>query len=197
MYSAKPWTIRQYAGFSAESAVAARDQDIFGFTAGRMPRFNSISVSGYHMGGRRRRRLELAFRDRGRTSGYSLTAQAPQQRRAPALEAPPPSTAAPSRCTSAFGEAIALPTEHSARVARAARLMIQEETGVTRVAGLGRSYFMEALTSQLADKAREIIADVDAAGACARWSSPARRSARRTRRRSRRASTRASTSSWA
>ncbi|KAH8047179.1 methylmalonyl-CoA mutase [Aureococcus anophagefferens] len=43
--------------------------------------------------------------------------------------------------------------------------MIQEETGVTRVADpWGGSYFMEALTSQLADKAREIIADVDAAG---------------------------------
>ncbi|KAH8045141.1 methylmalonyl-CoA mutase [Aureococcus anophagefferens] len=159
-------------------------QDIFGFTAGRMPRFNSISVSGYHMQeAGADAALELAFTiadgleylncaveagiDVDKTSGYSLTAQEPLNNVArTALEAlAAVHGGAQSLHTNAFDEAIALPTEHSARVARATQLMIQEETGVTRVADpWGGSYFMEALTSQLADKAREIIADVDAAG---------------------------------
>ena len=214
-------------------------QDIFGFTAGRMPRFNSISVSGYHMQeAGADAALELAFtiadgleylncaveagidvdkvaqrlsfffaigmdhhveiaklraartlwaelvkerfwgahvtserslllRTHCQTSGYSLTAQEPLNNVArTALEAlAAVHGGAQSLHTNAFDEAIALPTEHSARVARATQLMIQEETGVTRVADpWGGSYFMEALTSQLADKAREIIADVDAAG---------------------------------
>ena len=214
-------------------------QDIFGFTAGRMPRFNSISVSGYHMQeAGADAALELAFtiadgleylncaveagidvdkvaqrlsfffaigmdhhveiaklraartlwaelvkerfwgahvtserslllRTHCQTSGYSLTAQEPLNNVArTALEAlAAVHGGAQSLHTNAFDEAIALPTEHSARVARATQLMIQEETGVTRVADpWGGSYFMEALTSQLAGKAREIIADVDAAG---------------------------------
>ena len=225
--------------FAAQAPSLRAIQDIFGFTAGRMPRFNSISVSGYHMQeAGADAALELAFtiadgleylncaveagidvdkvaqrlsfffaigmdhhveiaklraartlwaelvkerfwgahvtserslllRTHCQTSGYSLTAQEPLNNVArTALEAlAAVHGGAQSLHTNAFDEAIALPTEHSARVARATQLMIQEETGVTRVADpWGGSYFMEALTSQLADKAREIIADVDAAG---------------------------------
>ncbi|KAH8044776.1 methylmalonyl-CoA mutase [Aureococcus anophagefferens] len=290
MYSAKPWTIRQYAGFSSggvervlpperrrrqqglsvafdlpthrgydsdheraagdvglagvpvdsvEDAPSLRAiQDIFGFTAGRMPRFNSISVSGYHMQeAGADAALELAFtiadgleylncaveagidvdkvaqrlsfffaigmdhhveiaklraartlwaelvkerfwgahvtserslllRTHCQTSGYSLTAQEPLNNVArTALEAlAAVHGGAQSLHTNAFDEAIALPTEHSARRARDAAHDPGGDGRDARRRPWGGSYFMEALTSQLADKAREIIADVDAAG---------------------------------
>ncbi|KAH8045235.1 methylmalonyl-CoA mutase [Aureococcus anophagefferens] len=134
-------------------------QDIFGFTAGRMPRFNSISVSGYHMQeAGADAALELAFTIADGLEYLNC-----------AVEAGIDVDKVAQRLSFFF----AIGMDHHVEIAklRAARtlwaelLMIQEETGVTRVADpWGGSYFMEALTSQLADKAREIIADVDAAG---------------------------------
>ncbi|MDE1467538.1 methylmalonyl-CoA mutase [Aurantiacibacter sp. D1-12] len=67
--------------------------------------------------------------------------------------------------TNALDEAIALPTDFSARIARNTQLVIQEESGVCNVADpLGGSYYIEALTAEIADKARELLAEVDAAG---------------------------------
>ena len=67
--------------------------------------------------------------------------------------------------TNALDEAIALPTDFSARIARNTQLVLAEETGITRVADpLGGSYYVEALTSALVDEARALMAEVDAAG---------------------------------
>jgi len=67
--------------------------------------------------------------------------------------------------TNALDEALALPTDFSARIARNTQLVIQEESGITNVADpLGGSYYIEALTAEIADKARELIAEVDALG---------------------------------
>lgn len=71
--------------------------------------------------------------------------------------------------TNAFDEAIALPTEFSARIARNTQLIIQEETYVTKVIDpWGGSYFMENLTQQLADKAWELIEEIESRGGMAK-----------------------------
>jgi methylmalonyl-CoA mutase len=71
--------------------------------------------------------------------------------------------------TNALDEAIALPTEFSARIARNTQLIIQEETGITKVVDpWGGSYFMESLTQQLADKAWALIEEIEAAGGMAK-----------------------------
>jgi methylmalonyl-CoA mutase len=70
--------------------------------------------------------------------------------------------------TNALDEAIALPTDFSARIARNTQLVLQEETGITHVVDpLGGSYYVEALTQELHDRALEIIARVDAEGGMA------------------------------
>ena len=67
--------------------------------------------------------------------------------------------------TNALDEAIALPTEFSARIARNTQLVLQHETGVTNVVDpLAGSYYVEKLTADLAAKAWELIEEVDAAG---------------------------------
>ena len=67
--------------------------------------------------------------------------------------------------TNALDEAIALPTEFSARIARNTQLILQEETGVTNVVDpLAGSYYVEKLTSDLADAAWELIQEVDEMG---------------------------------
>ena len=67
--------------------------------------------------------------------------------------------------TNSFDEAIALPTDFSARIARNTQLILQHETGVTKVVDpLGGSYYVEALTKELADAAWEMIAEVEALG---------------------------------
>jgi methylmalonyl-CoA mutase len=67
--------------------------------------------------------------------------------------------------TNALDEAIALPTEFSARIARNTQLILQEETGVTRVVDpLAGSYYVETLTAQLADEAWKLIEEVEAMG---------------------------------
>ena len=67
--------------------------------------------------------------------------------------------------TNSFDEALGLPTEFSAKIARNTQLILAEETGITRtVDPLAGSYYVESLTAQLADRAREIISEVEAAG---------------------------------
>ena len=67
--------------------------------------------------------------------------------------------------TNALDEAIALPTDFSARIARNTQLVIQEETGITNVADpLGGSYYIESLTAALVEKAKAMLDEVEAAG---------------------------------
>ncbi|MEL7430507.1 MAG: methylmalonyl-CoA mutase, partial [Pseudomonadota bacterium] len=67
--------------------------------------------------------------------------------------------------TNSFDEAIALPTETSARIARNTQLILQHETGVTHVVDpLAGSYYVESLTKSLADEAWKLIEEVEAAG---------------------------------
>jgi methylmalonyl-CoA mutase len=209
--------------------------DIIEYTAAEMPRFNSISISGYHMqeaganlvqelaftladgreyvrtaiargmdvdafAGRlsfffaigmnffmeaaklRAARLlwhrimsefapkmpaSLMLRTHCQTSGVSLAEQDPYNnvvRTAyEALSAVLGGTQ--SLHTNALDEAIALPTEFSARIARNTQLILQEETGITRVVDpLAGSYYVEKLTADLAEKAWELIEEVEAMG---------------------------------
>ncbi|HUO98682.1 MAG TPA: methylmalonyl-CoA mutase [Rhizomicrobium sp.] len=112
----------------------------------------------------------LMLRTHCQTSGVSLTEQDPYNnvvRTAyEALAAVLGGTQ--SLHTNSFDEAIALPTEFSARIARNTQLILQHETQVTRtVDPLGGSYYIEALTHSLAVHARRIIARVDAKGGIA------------------------------
>ena len=67
--------------------------------------------------------------------------------------------------TNSFDEALGLPTEFSAKIARNTQLILAEETGITRtVDPLAGSYYVESLTAELADRARQIISEVEAAG---------------------------------
>ncbi len=209
--------------------------DIIEYTAATMPKFNSISISGYHMqeagatavqelaftladgleytravldrgldvdafAGRlsfffaigmnffmevaklRAARLlwarimqqfepknpaSLMLRTHCQTSGVSLTEQDPYNnivRTAfEALAAALGGTQ--SLHTNSFDEAIALPTEFSARIARNTQLVLQEETGITHVVDpLGGSYYVEALTGALADAAWALIEEVETLG---------------------------------
>jgi len=209
--------------------------DIIAYTAAEMPKFNSISISGYHMqeaganlvqelaftladgkeyvkaamdagmdvdafAGRlsfffaigmnvfmeaaklRAARLlwhrimsefgakkpgSLMLRTHCQTSGVSLQEQDPYNnvvRTAyEALAAALGGTQ--SLHTNALDEAIALPTEFSARIARNTQLILQEETGICNVVDpLAGSYYVESLTAQLADEAWKIIEEVDALG---------------------------------
>ncbi|HWY15112.1 MAG TPA: methylmalonyl-CoA mutase [Rhizomicrobium sp.] len=209
--------------------------DIIAFTARRMPKFNSISISGYHMheagatavqelaftladgmeyvrsalargldidafaprlsfffgigmnffmeiaklraarllwsgimsGFQAKKPDSLMLRTHCQTSGVSLTAQDPYNnivRTAyEALAAVLGGTQ--SLHTNAFDEAIALPSEISARVARNTQLILQHESQVTRtVDPLGGSYYVEALTHSLATQARNLIDEVERMG---------------------------------
>jgi methylmalonyl-CoA mutase len=213
--------------------------DIIGYTAAEMPRFNSISISGYHMqeaganlvqelaftladgkeyvkaaiaagmdvdgfAGRlsfffaigmnffmeaaklRAARLlwhrimegfgakkpeSLMLRTHCQTSGVSLQEQDPYNnivRTAyEALAAVLGGTQ--SLHTNSFDEAIALPTEFSARIARNTQLILQHETGITHVVDpLAGSYYVECLTAELAEKAWALIEEVDGLGGMTR-----------------------------
>jgi methylmalonyl-CoA mutase len=213
--------------------------DIFGYTSHEMPKFNSISISGYHMQEAGATQLqELAFtiadgreyvkygvasgldidkfagrlsfffaigmnffmeiaklraarvlwhrvmtdlgakderskmlRTHCQTSGVSLTEQDPYNNvirtTIEAMAAMLGGTQ--SLHTNALDEAIALPTDFSARIARNTQIVIQEETGMTKVVDpLGGSYYIESLTQELVDKAWEIIERVEAEGGMAR-----------------------------
>ena len=209
--------------------------DIIEYTAQKMPKFNSISISGYHMQeAGANQALELAFtladgkeyvktalakgldvdgfagrlsffwaigmnfylevakmraarllwcrimkefnpknpkslmlRTHCQTSGWSLTEQDPYNNivrtTIEAMAAVFGGTQ--SLHTNALDEAIALPTEFSARIARNTQLIIQEETHITNVVDpWAGSYMMEKLTQDMADKAWEIIEEVEAMG---------------------------------
>ena len=213
--------------------------DIFGYTSREMPKFNSISISGYHMQEAGATQLqELAFtiadgmeyvkygvasgldidkfagrlsfffaigmnffmevaklraartlwhramtqlgakderskmlRTHCQTSGVSLTEQDPynnvMRTTIEAMAAMLGGTQ--SLHTNALDEAIALPTDFSARIARNTQIVIQEETGMCNVVDpLGGSYYVEALTKELVDKAWEIIERVQAEGGMAK-----------------------------
>ena len=71
--------------------------------------------------------------------------------------------------TNALDEALALPTDFSARIARNTQLLLQMETGLTRVIDpWGGSYYVERLTHELANKARVLMAEVEALGGMAK-----------------------------
>ncbi len=209
--------------------------DIIEYTASHMPKFNSISISGYHMQeAGANQALELAFtladgkeyvktaiaqglgvddfaprlsffwaigmnfyleiakmraarllwhrimsgfdakspkslmlRTHCQTSGWSLTEQDPYNNivrtTIEAMAAVFGGTQ--SLHTNSFDEAIALPTEFSARIARNTQLIVQEETHITNVVDpWAGSYMMERLTQDMADAAWTIIEEVDAMG---------------------------------
>jgi methylmalonyl-CoA mutase len=210
--------------------------DIIGYTANHMPKFNSISISGYHMqeaGATNVQELaytiadgieyvrtainhgmdvdkfaprlsfffaigmnffmeiaklraarilwatlmeekfapqddrSLVLRTHCQTSGVSLTSKDPynniMRTTIEAMSAVLGGTQ--SLHTNSFDEALALPTEFSARIARNTQLVIQEETGITNVVDpLAGSYYVESLTDQLVKAAREIIDEVEEQG---------------------------------
>ncbi|WP_295823365.1 methylmalonyl-CoA mutase family protein, partial [uncultured Deinococcus sp.] len=213
--------------------------DIIGYTARNMPRFNSISISGYHIQeAGANAALELAYtladgleyvraalaagldiddfaprlsfffgigmnfytevaklraarllwseliapfgpknpmsralRTHCQTSGWSLTEQDPYNNvvrtTIEAMAAVFGGTQ--SLHTNAFDEAIGLPTEFSARIARNTQLVLQEETGIPDVIDpWGGSYLMERLTHDLADRARELMREVEDLGGMAK-----------------------------
>ncbi len=209
--------------------------DIFGYTARHMPRFNSISISGYHMQeAGATADLELAYtladgleylrtgvraglgidafaprlsffwglgmdffteaaklraarmlwaeivhsfdpqnprssmlRAHCQTSGWSLTAQDPYNNVVrTCIEAMAGVVGGTqSLHTNALDEALALPTDHSARIARDTQLLLQAESGLTRLVDpLGGSQRLESLTDALARKARAHLAEIEELG---------------------------------
>ncbi|WP_446830307.1 methylmalonyl-CoA mutase [Candidatus Foliamicus sp.] len=113
----------------------------------------------------------LMLRAHCQTSGVSLTSQDPHNNiirtTVEALAAVLGGTQ--SLHTNSFDEALALPTDHSAHIARNTQLVLREETGVTRVADpLGGSYYVESLTASLAAGARELIREVEDLGGMTR-----------------------------
>ena len=111
------------------------------------------------------------LRTHSQTSGWSLTEQDPYNN---VIRTTIEAMAAvfggtQSLHTNALDEAIALPTEFSARIARNTQLVIQEETGITNVVDpWGGSYFMESLTQDLADKAWSLIEEIEEKGGMAK-----------------------------
>ncbi|GAA1376041.1 methylmalonyl-CoA mutase [Peribacillus frigoritolerans] len=213
--------------------------DIFEYTSKYMPKFNSISISGYHMqeagatadielgytladgleyvktglkagididrfaprlsffwaigmnyymevAKMRAARLiwaklmkrfypknekSLALRTHSQTSGWSLTEQDPfnnvSRTCIEAMAAVLGHTQ--SLHTNALDEAIALPTDFSARIARNTQLYLQDETGITNVLDpWGGSYYVESLTAELLEKAWEHIEEIEALGGMAK-----------------------------
>ncbi|MFD6159757.1 methylmalonyl-CoA mutase [Nocardia sp. NPDC060256] len=212
--------------------------DIFAFTSAKMPKFNSISISGYHIqeagatadlelaytladgveyiragidagmavdkfaprlsffwaigmnffmevAKLRAGRLlwselvakfepksskSLSLRTHSQTSGWSLTAQDAYNNVARTCIEAMAATQGHTQSlhTNALDEALALPTDFSARIARNTQLVIQQESKTTRpVDPWGGSYYVEWLTHQLANRARAHIAEVEAHGGMA------------------------------
>jgi len=105
------------------------------------------------------------------TSGWSLTAQDPYNNiirtTLEALAAALGGTQ--SLHTNSFDEAVGLPTDFSARIARNTQLIIQEESQICRVIDpLGGSYYVEALTDEIAKEAKKIIDEVEELGGMAK-----------------------------
>jgi methylmalonyl-CoA mutase len=213
--------------------------DIFAYTAEKMPRFNSISISGYHMqeagatasielaytladgleylraginagmdvdsfaprlsffwaigmnhfmeiakmrAGRLlwsklvaqfnpKNEKSLALRTHCQTSGWSLTEQDPFNNIArTCIEAMAAGFGGTqSLHTNALDEAIALPTDFSARIARNTQIYLQQETGMTDIIDpWGGSYYVEKLTQQLVDESWKLIQEVEELGGMAK-----------------------------
>lgn len=213
--------------------------DIFEYTSKHMPRFNSISVSGYHMheagatadielaytladgleyvrrgfdagleidqfaprisffwaigmnhfmeiakmrAGRMlwaklmkqfnpKNSKSLSLRTHCQTSGYSLTEQDPFNNVArTTIEAMAAALGhTQSLHTNALDEAIALPSDFSARIARNTQLFLQEETGITKaIDPWGGSYYVEYLTDRIAKRAWELMDEVEELGGMAK-----------------------------
>ena len=213
--------------------------DIFEYTSKKMPNFNSISVSGYHIqeaGGTadielaytladgleyiragikaglsvdefaprisffwgigmnfftevakmRAGRLiwaqlikqfdpknerSMSLRTHSQTSGWSLTEQDPLNNIArTTIEAMAAAIGhTQSLHTNSFDEAIALPTDSSARIARNTQLILQNETGITDfIDPFGGSYYVETLTKELYDKAWDLIMEIEQLGGMAK-----------------------------
>ncbi len=230
----KEFTVRNTYIYAPEPSMRIIS-DIIAFTAAEMPKFNSISISGYHMqeaGANLAQELAYTLADgmeyvraamaqgldidafAGRlsfffaigmnffaeaaklraarqlwakimtdlgakserskmlrthcqTSGASLTEQDPYNNVIrTAYEAMAAALGGTqSLHTNSFDEAIALPTEASARIARNTQLILQHETGITDVVDpLGGSYYVEALTKELADEAWRLIQEVESQG---------------------------------
>ena len=111
------------------------------------------------------------LRTHSQTSGWSLTEQDPYNNvvrtTIEAMAAVFGGTQ--SLHTNALDEAISLPTEFSARIARNTQLILQEETGITNVVDpWGGSYMMESLTQQMADRAWALIEEVEEQGGMAK-----------------------------
>jgi methylmalonyl-CoA mutase len=113
----------------------------------------------------------MALRTHCQTSGWSLTAQDPYNNvtrtTIEALAAALGGTQ--SLHTNSLDEAIALPTDFSARIARNTQLYLQNETGITQVVDpLGGSYYVEYLTEQLINAASQLIEEVESLGGMTR-----------------------------
>jgi methylmalonyl-CoA mutase len=113
----------------------------------------------------------LMLRTHCQTSGVSLTAKDPynniMRTTIEAMAATLGGTQ--SLHTNSFDEALALPTEFSARIARNTQLVLQEETSITRVVDpLAGSYYVESLTTGLVEQARRLIAEVEEMGGMTR-----------------------------
>ena len=109
----------------------------------------------------------MMLRTHCQTSGVSLTVQDPYNNivrtTVEAMAAVLGGTQ--SLHTNSFDEALSLPTEFSARIARNTQLILQEETGITDVVDpLGGSYYVEHLTASLVQQARQLIDEVEALG---------------------------------
>src|SRR5436190_2876887 len=212
--------------------------DIFGYSSAKMPKFNSISISGYHIqeagatadlelaytladgveyikagldagldidkfaprlsffwgigmnffmevAKLRAGRLlwselvaefspkdakSLSLRTHSQTSGWSLTAQDPFNNVARTCIEAMAATQGHTQSlhTNALDEALALPTDFSARIARNTQLVLQQESGTTRpIDPWGGSYYVEWLTHQLAEKVRGHLKEVDEHGGMA------------------------------
>jgi len=113
----------------------------------------------------------LMLRTHCQTSGVSLTAKDPynniMRTTVEAMAAALGGTQ--SLHTNSFDEALALPTEFSARIARNTQLVLQEETGITHVVDpLAGSYYVESLTHELVAEARKLIDEVEEMGGMTR-----------------------------
>ncbi len=109
----------------------------------------------------------MALRTHCQTSGWSLTEQDPYNNvTRTAIEALAAVVGhTQSLHTNSLDEAIALPTDFSARIARNTQLFIEKETNVTKVVDpLGGSYYVETLTAELVEKAWTLIEEVEALG---------------------------------
>ena len=163
--------------------------DIIAWCSGNMPRFNTISISGYHMGEAGANCVQqvaftladgIEYIKAALSAGLKIDDFAPRLSfffgigmdlfmnvAIEALGATLGGTQ--SLHTNAFDEALGLPTDFSARIARNTQIIIQEESEICRtVDPLAGSYYVESLTDQIVKQARTIIKQIDEAGGMAK-----------------------------